>query len=446
MAPVVVALVKIWGLKVGAVSWTRDQPCAEFEFESSFLQQGLDLSPIHMGLEDAKRFPRFSFPGIDKITFKGLPGMLANSLPDNFGNKIIDSWLTRQGRDPKSFGVIERLCYIGTRGMGALEYEPEVTSKVLRKPVDIDIENLMKLAQEVMSERSKLDVHLKEEASDKEKSEALLDILRVGTSAGGAVPKAIIAINNDGHIISGQSDVPEGYDHWILKFDGISETTPEEFGRSFEMGRVEYAYYLMARNAGLEMMECRLLEENGRAHFLTKRYDRIRNDKVHVLSLAGIGHYGWNPVGTVGYEDAFYVMRELGLPYPEQEQQFRRMVFNALTRNVDDHTKNISYMMDKEGTWSLSPAYDVTLSYDSVEMLGDRHKIKINGKQSDFTDQDFIEVANNMCINKPDQIIEEITENIRNWPSFAREAGVASEVEEYISELIQHHRQGQSPA
>lgn len=431
------ACVRLWGENVGAVTWLEDDQVGIFEFEKEFLKSGLDVAPITMGLDDALRLdvPSFYFPDIDSLTFNGLPGLLANSLPDNFGNKLIDSWLRRHGRDPNSFNAVERLCYTGSRGMGALEFEPQVRSKRLNKTVDVDINNLLELTQEVIDDRSKLDIRIKENDPDKEKAEALLNILRVGTSAGGAVPKAIIAINDDGHIISGQSTVPEGYDHWILKFDGVSDSDPGEFGPSFEDCRVEYAYHLMAMAAGIDMMECRLLEENGRTHFLTKRFDRIWNKKIHVLSLACMAHFGWNPVGAYGYEDALSIMRELQLPYPEQEQQYRRMVFNALTRNVDDHTKNIGYMMDKDGVWQLAPAYDVTLSYDSTELLGSRHKMRINGKQKDFTTDDFVTVAHNMGINKPDMIIEKVIDTVDQWPAYAQQAGVAPDISKFVGDL-----------
>ncbi len=425
----------MWGDTVGAVAWEEGQLCAEFEYDPAFLKKGLDLSPVFMGLEEAIRSPRFSFPSIDPLTFHGLPGLLAASLPDKFGNKMIDAWLTRHGRSPMSFNAVERLCYIGSRGMGALEFEPQLSSRKLNRTIDVDVDGLMELVQDVLTKRTALDVRLDKNDPDKEKAEALLNILRVGTSAGGAVPKAIIAMNDEKHIISGQSDIPEGYDHWILKFDGISEENPDSFGRSFDDGRVEYAYYLMAQDAGIDMMPCDLWEENGRAHFLTRRFDRVGNKKIHVLSLACMGHFGWNPVGTVGYEDAFWVMRELRLPYKSQEQQFRRMVFNALSRNLDDHTKNISYMMDTDGIWQLTPAYDITFSLDSAEILGNRHKMKINGKARDFTREDFLNTGKKMGIKRAGLIVDQIIDVIRQWPDYAKTSGVRSKVADHVGRM-----------
>lgn len=427
------AYVKLWGETVGAVVWMSNRGYAAFEYEQSFVARNLDISPIYLGLAKARSGQAFMFPEIDRETFKGLPGLLASSLPDSFGNSVIDAWLMREGRDPNSFNPVERLCYIGTRGMGALEYSPEKAPASLKGTVSVEIAKLMELAQDVLTERTNLDVHVG--GTDREKAEAMLDILRVGVSAGGMVPKAVIAINEDNHVLSGQAEIPPGYEHWIIKFDGISEGGPGRFGKSMDNCKVEYAYSLMAKEAGIHMTDCRLLEENGRSHFLTKRFDRDHNEKIHVLSLAGIGHYGWNPAGAVGYEAAFQVMRLLKLPYREQEQQFRRMVFNAVSRNVDDHVKNISYTMDKLGQWRLSPAYDLTCSVNPDDALGEVHKMTINGRQDGFTFDDFTDVAYNMEIKKADQIVDEILDVVARWPKFAKEANVSLDAVKYVGSL-----------
>jgi serine/threonine-protein kinase HipA len=287
----------------------------------------------------------------------------------------------------------------------------------------------MDLANKVLDDRKRLNVHLK--GPDSKKESAMRDILRVGVSAGGAVPKAIIAINEDNHIISGQADIPEGYSHWIIKFDGINQDR-FQLGKSNDNGRVEYAYYLMAKEAGIDMPECRLLEENGRSHFMIRRFDREHNRKFHTLSLSCMGHYGWNPIGSSSYEMAFQIMRALSLPYPEQEEQYRRMVFNAVARNVDDHVKNISYVMDRDGTWHLSPAYDVTFSVNPEDALGEMHKISLNGKRDDFTYEDFIEVAENTGINNAEDIIEEVLDVVSEWHEFAIESRVSPEIIKYV--------------
>jgi serine/threonine-protein kinase HipA len=427
------ASIKLWGENVGAVTWLKERGYAAFEYEPSFLVKGIELSPIHLSVADGKAGRIFSFPNLDRETFRGLPGLLANSLPDDFGNKVIDSWLAKQGRQKGSFNPVERLCYIGGRGMGALEFIPSIAPKNLNNSVSIEVRKLLDLAQDVLAERNRLDVRL--DVADKDKADAMLDILRVGVSAGGAVPKAVIAINDEGNIVSGQTEAPEGYEHWIIKFDGVSPDAREGFGKSTDSCRVEYAYYLMAKEAGINMTDCRLLEENGRAHFLTKRFDRHFNEKFHTLTLAAIGHLGWNPPGTVGYESAFQVMRTLRLPYAQQEQQFRRMVFNAIAGNQDDHVKQISYLMDRSGQWQLSPAYDMTFSYNPDDGLGEIHKMTINGRQDGFVFDDFIDVAYNMEINKAEIIVDEILDVVTRWPDFASQAQVSPDVQKYVGSL-----------
>ncbi|MBW2217066.1 MAG: type II toxin-antitoxin system HipA family toxin, partial [Deltaproteobacteria bacterium] len=291
------AVVSLWGHEVGAVSWLPDRAYGVFEYDPAFLKKGLDISPLHMGLDGAgKGDGMFSFPGLNKETFLGLPGLLADSLPDKFGNSIIDSWLARNGRDAGSFSPVERLCYTGRRGMGALEFSPPINRKFDR-PVPVEIAELVELAQDVMSQRLALDVEIS--TDEKENAEAIMDILRVGTSAGGARPKAVIAMDNENNVMSGQTDIPEGYDCWLLKFDGVTDL---ELGEPKGYGRIEYAYYIMAKAAGIEMTECRLLEENGRAHFLTKRFDRQNGQKIHLQSLCGLAHYDFNMAGAYSYE------------------------------------------------------------------------------------------------------------------------------------------------
>ncbi|MDO9263921.1 MAG: HipA domain-containing protein, partial [Desulfosalsimonadaceae bacterium] len=312
------AVASLWGEPVGAVAWLNDRGYGVFEFYPDFLKKGLDISPLHMGLDAARRGDGiFSFPGLNRETFMGLPGLLADALPDKFGNSIIDAWLTRNGRDIAGFSPVERLCYTGRRAMGALEFAPAV-GRELDRPVPVAVAELVDLAQRVMSERMGLNVGLG--PSEKENAEAVMDILRVGTSAGGARPKAVIAMDGNGNVMSGQSDVPAGYDYWILKFDGVTDL---ELGEPKGFGRIEYAYYLMAMDAGIDMMECRLLEENGRAHFMTRRFDRAGGEKIHLQSLCGLAHYDYNAAGAYGYEQAFAVMRKLRLSKADAIQLYR---------------------------------------------------------------------------------------------------------------------------
>ncbi len=427
------AYVKIWGQVVGAVSWqgSAREGHATFEYDPTFLRRGLDLSPVHMPIDRAGELYEFwtrnSDPALD--TFKGLPGLLADSLPDKFGNRIIDVWLARQGRDGSGFTPIERLCYTGQRGMGALEYAPSLNNS-LNATTPVEISHLVSLAQKVIAKQEILDVSI----NGKKDTDALLEILRVGTSAGGARPKAVIAMNDDGHILSGQTDVPAGYDHWLLKFDGAGDTELQE---TEGFGRIEYAYYLMAQQAGLNMSKCRLLEEGSRAHFMTKRFDRPAGKKVHMQSLCGIAHYDYNQPGAYGYEQAFAVMRKLGLSKVEAVQQFRRMVFNAVARNQDDHTKNIAFLMDQTGKWSLSPAFDVTYSHNPAGVWTNNHQMTINGKRNGFDMADFDQVGRSIAIKKPAEIVEEITEVVNQWPTFAKNAGVE---DKSIKLIREYHR------
>ena len=426
------AVVSLWGHEVGAVSWLPDRAYGVFEYDPAFLKKGLDISPLHMGLDGAgKGDGMFSFPGLNKETFLGLPGLLADSLPDKFGNSIIDSWLARNGRDAGSFSPVERLCYTGRRGMGALEFSPPINRKFDR-PVPVEIAELVELTQDVMSQRLALDVEIG--TDEKENAEAIMDILRVGTSAGGARPKAVIAMDNENNVMSGQTDIPEGYDCWLLKFDGVTDL---ELGEPKGYGRIEYAYYMMAKAAGIEMTECRLLEENGRAHFLTKRFDRQNGKKIHLQSLCGLAHYDFNMAGAYSYEQAFAVMRQLRLSKADAIQQFRRMVFNVVARNQDDHTKNIAFLMNQDGRWKLSPAFDVIYSHNPAGKWTNQHQMSINGKRDHFLLTDMIDVAESISIPKPMGIITSVLDAVGRWPEFAAKAGIKDKV---ISEIARYHR------
>ncbi len=421
MPPNRTAKIYLWGELVGAVAWMDDRGYAAFEYDPGFLKKGWNISPLQMGI-DSGAGQIFTFPVLNKATYMGLPGLLADVLPDKFGNAIIDSWLARQGRDAQTFGPVERLCYTGKRGMGALEFAPPVNHN-FNKAVPVEIAELVNLAQEVVKSREELDVALG--SNESANAEAMLDILRVGTSAGGARPKAIIAMNAKGRVISGQANVPNGYEHWLLKFDGVTDL---ELGEPKEFGRTEYAYHLMACAAGIEMTECRLLEENGRAHFMTRRFDRQGGQKVHMQSLCGIAHFDFNMAGAYGYEQAFQVMRKLRLPKSDAAQLFRRMVFNVLARNQDDHTKNIGFLMDQTGIWRLSPAYDVTYAHNPAGKWTNTHQMTINGKRDGFSVKDMVDIGKSIRISDPATIVAEITEVVARWPEFAVQTGLRAEM------------------
>ncbi|MDR1914285.1 MAG: type II toxin-antitoxin system HipA family toxin, partial [Clostridiales bacterium] len=364
------AQVKLWGKTVGVVSWDSDRQTTDFEYTPRFLQSGLDVSPLRMPLRQSRIY---SFPELSFQTFKGLPGMLADSLPDRFGNALINRWLAEQGRDPDSYNPIERLLYQGKRSMGALEFEPaeKLLSNVSTR---IELEGLVEAARIALHNKAKLHTRLQEKDTD------LLHIMKVGTSAGGARAKAVIAYNeHTQEVKSGQLNAPEGFTHWLIKLDGVTDS---ESGDPTHFGRVEYAYYKMATACAIEMSDCRLLEENGRAHFMTKRFDRMgANEKLHMQTLCGLAHFDYNRPGAYSYEQLFQTMRTLRLPHAAAEQVYRRMVFNVVARNQDDHTKNFSFLMDKDGKWRLSPAYDLVYSYNPQGDYTSLHQMSINGKR-----------------------------------------------------------------
>jgi serine/threonine-protein kinase HipA len=419
------AFVKIWGKTAGAVAWDNSTGTGSFEFEPSFLKTGPDLSPLMMPLAVSEG-RIWSFPELRRSeVFKGLPGLLADVLPDRFGNMLIDAWLARRGRPAGSMNPVEILCYIGKRGMGALEFEPPVPkgSNVATK---IEIGEMVSLANEILSGRTGFSANL-----SGDKAKALSDMLKIGTSAGGARAKAVIAFNSaTGEVRSGQAAIPSGFEHWIIKFDGVSD---KQLGGTFGYGRVEMAYHLMAKESGIEMTECRLLEENGRAHFMTRRFDRTASgEKIHMQSLCAMRHFDFNEVSSFGYEQLFETLRLLRLPYPRSEQLFRRMVFNVLTRNCDDHTKNFAFLMDTNGRWDLSPAYDLCHTYNPDNPWVSHQALSINGKRSDIKRTDFLEAAKQMNIKKASPIIDQVNDAVQNWSRYAKETGVAGTLEKAI--------------
>ena len=425
-----VTKIKIWGISVGVLLWNKDSGHGVFEFDSEFERHNWDISPIKMPLTLLRNGQRiFSFRGLPYNTFKGLPGLLADSLPDNFGNSIIDAWLASEGRNPDSFSPADRLCYIGSRGMGAMEFEPMLSeSKIKSDPLELSA--LVKLANEILKQREEIKTNLRAK-----RTTSLNEIIQIGTSAGGARAKAIIALNEKtGEVRSGQVAAPKGFSHWILKFDGVNNTA---LGASKGYGRIEYAYFLMAKDCGIEMSECRLLEEGGRAHFITKRFDRLgANKRLHMQTLCGLAHYDYNDANTYSYEQAFQVMRQLRLSYQNAEQLFTRMVFNVKAFNNDDHTKNISFLMNEAGEWRLSPAYDVTFSHNPDNIWLKRHQMSVNGKREQITNVEILKVAHEMNIRKPQIIIDQIVSVLLNWKKYAAQGGVTKEQISAIAKLI----------
>jgi len=414
-----VAEVRLWGRTIGAVSLAEGDEVAFFEYDPAFIQSGIAISPITMPL--SRRV--YSFPELSRQTFYGLSGLLADSLPDKFGHILIDAWLATQGRQPGSFHVIERLCYTGERGMGALEFAPATGPKAPQAS-RIQIDKLVELASEILTHRNNLQVSF----ADDSREQALADILRVGTSAGGARAKAVIAWNpSNNEVQSGQIPAGEGFEHWLLKFDGVSGNKDKELEDPQGYGVIEYAYYEMARDCGIDISECRLFEENGRRHFMTRRFDRpAGGEKLHMQSLCALAHYDFNIAGAYAYEQALLVIRQLGLPMQAIEQQFRRMVFNVIARNQDDHVKNIAFLMNKAGGWSLAPAFDMTYSYNPSGAWTANHQMTLNGKRDDFTLDDFNSCAKaaSMKRGRAETILKEVRETVSRWLEYAEEFGV----------------------
>ncbi len=418
------AKVYLWGDYVGAALWNEQTQSTTFEYEPAFTHKGLELSPLMMPTDDGRAF---AFTELSKETFMGLPGLLADALPDAYGKALLDRWLASLGRTFAN--PIERLCYQGKRSMGALEFVPAQDAH-LEQSSSIELSSLVQIAAEVLSQRSALDTNLKEG-----KKEALMNIIRVGTSAGGQRAKAVIAYNDKtGEVRSGQVDAPEGFAHWLLKLDGVTNAV---LGDPQHYGKVEYVYYLMATDAGIDMSECRLLEENSRSHFMTKRFDRIGgNEKLHMQTLCGIAHYDYKMLHAYSYEQAFQVMRRLRLPYQQAEQMFIRMAFNVVARNQDDHTKNISFLMDKKGQWNLSPAYDISWSYNPKGEWTSMHQMSINNKWEGITRADLMVVAQAMHIKQAKELIDRICDSVSQWSALAHEYEIPAEIIKRIDSTL----------
>lgn len=415
-----VAAVNLWGRRIGAVSVPAPGAVPAFQYTPEFVGSGVQLSPVRMPL---RREP-YEFPGlVREEAFGGLPGLLADALPDRWGRTLVSAWLAAQGRDESSFDVVERLCYIGTRGMGALEFEPAFRAERTAGG-DLRVDRLVQLANDVLSERERFVAEL----SDDPHEEEMRAILAVGTSAGGARPKAIIAFNQaTGQVRSGQIDAGAGFEHWLLKFDGVRQAGDHGLHDPQGWGAVEFAYGRMASAAGVVMSESRLLEEHDRRHFMTRRFDRPDGGgKLHVQTIAALEHVDYNTPGLYSYEQAFVLLRRLGLHAGDAEQLYRRMVFNVLARNQDDHVKNIAFLMGRDGVWHLTPAYDLTWSYRPGNVWLEAHQMSLNGRRDDFTAGDLHAVARvaGLKRGRDRTIIDEIATVVAEWPRIADEVGV----------------------
>ncbi|MBI5646892.1 MAG: type II toxin-antitoxin system HipA family toxin [Ignavibacteriae bacterium] len=416
-----IARVSLWGSQIGAASWDARNGRANFQYTPDFAQSGFEVSPLVMPL--SRRV--YSFATLPRVTFHGLPGLLADSLPDRFGNALIDSWLAAQGRSAVEFDPLQRLCYTGARGMGALEFAPAIGPRPTAS-ARLDVAALVAVASEVLAQRRGMRGNLSPSARE----HAMRDILRVGTSAGGARAKAVVAWNPaTDEVRSGQVPADAGFEYWLIKFDGVSGNRDRELADPRGYGAIEYAYHLMARAAGIEMCDCRLLEEGGRRHFMTRRFDRTSaGEKIHMHSLCGLAHLDYNAAGAHGYEQALLAARRLRLPIKDLEQLVLRMCFNIAARNQDDHTKNIAFLMDRAGRWSLAPAFDVTYAYNPKGAWTSAHQMTVHGKRDDFTREDIRKAAEvaHLARGRVDSLLDAALAAVAQWPAYARDADVPS--------------------
>ncbi|EOU2461368.1 type II toxin-antitoxin system HipA family toxin [Vibrio navarrensis] len=425
---------------VGAVSFDTEKGVGSFEYDPSFVKKGVELSPIKMPLSNRI----YRFPELDFNTFKGLPGLIADSLPDDFGNAVLNAWVASQGRSPSDITPLQRLQYTGKRGMGALEYAPATKLRSLNASQQVEIQSLVSIAQEILDSRGNFEVELKQNGQDDR--EAMMSLLSVGMSAGGARPKAVLAFNEDfTQVRSGQTNVPSGFTHYLMKFDGVSEhnKNQETFGDPLGYGAMEFVYHLMANKCGVDMMPCRLLHEGNRRHFITQRFDRIKNSKVHVQTLNGLAHIDYKKPGSFSYAELFGIARQLKLSAVDAEQLFKRMTFNIIARNHDDHSKNFAFMLTqdrlKKDKWSLAPAYDLAYSYKPGSKWVNSHWMSLNGKRDNFTRSDFYSLEKLSPIfnkRKIDDIIDTTIEHVSTWRQLAEEWDVPKTLIDEIQENL----------
>jgi serine/threonine-protein kinase HipA len=423
--PVPIVEVRIWGKAVGAVALDPALGYYAFEYQPTFVRSGIELAPLTMPLQAARE--PFVFTDLPEATYRRLPGMLADALPDDFGNALIDAWMAREGVEKSEITSLDRLAYMGKRGLGALEFKPARGPKPPKATTAIEMATLVESARRAVQGELDTDAHAEA---------ALAQIIQVGTSAGGARAKAVVSWNPKTHEIrAGQFDVQAGFEHWLIKFDGVGPD--ERLGVSRDYGRIEYAYHLMARAAGITMSPCRLLEENGRAHFMTKRFDRDGHAKHHLQTLCGLAHLDYRQKATHDVSQFLLPVDRLQLGYPAREEAFRRIAFNVMAANCDDHSKNVSFLLREGGAWELAPAYDVTHAYNPQGEWTYQHLMSVNGKFADISRDDLMVVADEFAVGTAPKVLEEVADAIAEWPEFARQAKV-SDAE--VKRIRGHHR------
>ncbi len=436
------AEVKLWGKLVGALVYDPASQISTFEYSKDWIQLGVEIAPINMPLPSTNASRKYQFPNLNPATYHGLPALFADTLPDDFGNAVINAWLAKNGRDSASFTSLERLLYIGSRGMGALEFEPAI-SKTSTANQQLELDSLIQMAQNILDQRSNLAKAVN--TQDHENDDAMSALFQVGTSAGGARAKALVAINKDRtELRSGQVDAPAGFEHYLLKFDGVEEhkTDSEVFGDPQGFGRMEYAYYLMAKDTGINISHSELLIDGKRAHFITQRFERgsgnnnsLRNHKKHYISLCALDHADYKQPGAYSYEQLLSVARQLRLPRKDAIEIYRRMVFNVIARNHDDHTKNTGFILDSpKASWRLSPAFDLAYSYKKDSPWVNTHQMSINGKRDNFNREDLFTVSELIGNFKKESrvIFDEVMAVVKNWQNYAEQAGVFDQLTQEI--------------
>lgn len=421
------AEVYMWGTRIGIIHQDISKAYAAFEYDDNFVNSGIEVSPLRMPL--GKNI--YEFPALAGDPFYGMPGLVADSLPDRFGNAVIEQWLMSLGKSLSDFTAIDRLCYTGKRGMGALEYVP-ASADIKDIDESINVREMVKFASDILSNRENISLT----AND---SLTYSQLVQVGSSAGGARAKALIAWNEaTNEVRSGQMQLGPGYDYWLMKFDNVSKNGDHGLEDEPEYTLIEYAYYLMARSCGITMNECRIYHSEGDHHFMTRRFDRENGKKLHMQSLGALAHISYQEPGACGYELAAMYMKEIGLSYKEIEQFYRRMVFNCLAVNQDDHVKNISFLMDKSGKWMLSPAYDITFSYNPSNKWLRAHQMTVNGKTVGIGLPDLLEAGAKMGIKnrRCKDIIGEIAVSVSGFAAFAEQVGIREKTYNYINSVI----------
>lgn len=418
-----VVKVYIWDNYVGAVALDPAYQFYAFAFDEKFRRNGINLSPLQMPVASADQ-PQL-FINLPEATYQRLPAFLADALPDDFGNALVDRYMAERGISRSQITVLDRLAYMGNRAMGALEFRPQHGPRG-QTATAIKLGELVAQARHAIAGTIDGDEHA---------NAALRSIIEVGTSAGGARAKAVIAWNpQTDEIRSGQAIAPTGFEHWLLKFDGMGKD--HELGSSSDYGRIEYAYYLMATAAGITMNESRLLLENGRAHFMTKRFDREgTNLKHHIQTLCSMSHIDFKKKSTNGYAQFFTTISALNLGHAALVEAFRRMVFNVMARNCDDHSKNFSFRMRQGESWELAPAYDVTFAHNPAGEWTSAHLLSVNGKFQDLTINDLLCEADRFGIGEAKSVIKRVREALQTWSSFAKKAGVSQKEIEHIGRL-----------